>query len=287
MDIAKVGKTVQKTLVNKGMYILGGILLLIIAHIIGNAIKKYIYSKGVEDIKDFRTVNKNTRSNVNQIEQIKKTKLVYIIIGQTVYYVILSVAVLILLKILGIEATSIIAIVGAAGFTIGLALQGTFTDIASGILLGIFQTYTIGDLIEIEGGSFGRVKDFNLTRTILNDLDTNALIIVPNRKIAESTITNHSKSQQRRIKFQMNVSNSYSDFEPLIQTLTTEIAKIPGVLRVPSEPVVGVENMGEVGTVLTARLFIKNEDFPGLVLPIQSRVRQILADMKVPMVDPF
>jgi small conductance mechanosensitive channel len=275
----------QSAIVTKGTYLLLGLAVLVIAHHIGVFVRRIIYQRGQEDIRDLKRATTGSSSDSRQ--QIKKTRVLYIILGQVAYYAILSVAGLLVLKLFGIEATSIIALTGAAGFTAGLALQGTLSDIASGVLLGLFQTYTIGDLVELEGGVRGRVKDFNLTRTILTDLDTNALIIVPNRKISESTVINHSKSEQRRIKFQINVSNSYVEFEKLIATLKDEVIRLPGVLTTPDAPIVGVENMGEVGTIITVKLFIANDDYPALVLPIQSRVRQILADLKVPMVDPF
>jgi small conductance mechanosensitive channel len=275
----------QSAILTKGTYLLLGIVLLVVAHQMGAFVRRIIYHRGQEDIRDLKRTATGSTSDSRQ--QIKKTRVLYIILGQVAYYAILAVAGLLVLKLFGIEATSIIALTGAAGFTAGLALQGTLSDIASGVLLGLFQTYTIGDLVELEGGVRGRVKDFNLTRTILTDLDTNALIIIPNRKISEGTVINHSKSEQRRIKFQINVSNSYVEFEKLIATLKDEVSRLPGVLATPDAPIVGVENMGEVGTIITVKLFIANDDYPVLVLPIQSRVRQILADLKVPMVDPF
>lgn len=275
----------RTSLLEKGMYFLVGIVILVFAHFVGSSIKNAIYKKGIEDINDIKTA-KGGNPNDNT-KQIKKTKLLFIILGQMAYYIVVGFAVLIVMKLLGIEATSIIAILGATGFTIGLALQGTLSDISSGVLLGLYQTYTIGDLIEFDNVK-GRVKDFNLTRTILTDMDTNALIIIPNRLISETTLINHTRSEHRRIKFEINVSNKYNDFEKLIQSLKEELSKNPRVQTNQDAPIiVGVSDMGDVGTKITVKFYIATSDYPAIVLPIQSRIRQFLADNQVPMVDPF
>ena len=282
--IFELSKTTRSVLVNKALYLLLGAAFLIVAHHIGTIVKRIIFTKGNSEIRDLKDAS--ATEIANQKKQIRKTKVLYIILGQVAYYAIMGLALLLVLKLFGIEATSIIALAGAAGFTIGLGLQGTFSDIASGILLGIFQTYTIGDLVEIDGIT-GRVKDFNLTHTILVDMDTNSQITIPNRKISESNITNYSKSDQTRVIIKINVSNSYQEFDKLIPALQKDLATMPGVVSVPAPPVVGVDNMGDVGTIVAAKFYIDHDNFPALVMPIKSKVRQLLTDMKVPLVDPF
>lgn len=271
----------RETLVEKGLYLVAGIIILVLAHHIGSTIKRAIYHKGQSDLKDIKATSES-----NQTKQIRKTRLLFIILGQIAYYGILGFAILLVLKLLGIEATSIIALLGATGFTIGLALQGTFSDISSGILLGFIQTYTIGDLIEVDGVK-GRVRDFNLTRTILEDVDTNAMIMIPNRLISENKVTNHTRNTTRRVKFDIKVGNTYSEFAKLIKLLRAELTNYPGVLEGPIPPIVGVSDMGDVGTLVTVKFYIDTKNYPGIVLPIQSHIRQFLADLKVPLVDPF
>lgn len=276
-----LSKELRAAVIDKGLHIAAGVVVLIIGHQVATMVKTAIYAKGLVGLPA------NTRATgEQQRKQIHKTKILFIIIGQIAYYAIMGFATLTVLKLLGIEATSLIALLGATGFTVGLALQGTLSDISSGVLLGVFQTYTIGDLIEVNGVK-GRVKDFNLTRTILTDMDTNSLITVPNRVISESTITNYTKSEHCKVNFAINVSNKYEDFEQLITRLKAEIAKFPGVLDTPDPPVVGVSDMGNVGTMITTKFTINCSNFPAIVLPIQTRIRQFLTDQKVPLVDPF
>lgn len=273
-----INPDLRKSLLDKGLHLVAGILILIAAHHIGSWLRKGIISRGAKDLVQGKTSDEK--------QQLRKTKLLFIILGHIAYYSTMGFAVLLVMKILGIEATSIIALLGATGFTLGLALQGTLSDMSSGILLGIFQTYSIGDLIEVNGVK-GKVRDFNLTRTILTDMDTNSLITIPNRMISENTITNYTKSEHCKVKFEVNVSNKHEDFDKLINTLRDELAKHPAVLTVPEGPVVGVSNMGDVGTVITIKVMIRCNDFPGVVMPIQSFVRQTLSNQKVPLVDPF
>lgn len=285
LTLPKLTPEMRSSLINKGLYLCAGVVVLIVAHQVATIIKRTIYMKGQADAANIDS--DNVASEADQNRQIRKTKLMFIILGHMAYYSIMALAILIVLKLLGIEATSIIALLGATGFTIGLALQGTLSDISSGILLGLLQIYTIGDLIETQDGIRGRVKDFNLTRTILTDIDTNAVIIIPNRKMSENTIINHTRSEHRKIKFEMRISNKYEEFDKLISILEDEISKFPGVVNTPEKPIVGVSDMSDVGTQVLVKFFIRTKDFPGIILPIQSHIRQILADNKVPMVDPF
>jgi small conductance mechanosensitive channel len=273
-----ISHDLQNSLVNKGLKLILGFIILLVAHHIGRMLKMAVYTRGRSDIAGL-----NISKESDQMQQVQSTKLVYIIVGNVAYYSILVLALLILLKLLGIEATSIVALLGATGFTIGLALQGTLSDISSGILLGLLQTYTIGDLIEIDGAK-GYVRDFNLTHTILTDMDTNALIVIPNRIIAEKTIVNHTKLGQRRVKVLIRISNKYNDFARLNKIIYDELIKYPGVLNKPLPPDVGVIEMGEMGTVVMALFFINTTDYPSIILPIQSHIRQVLADNNVPLI---
>ncbi len=241
-----------------------------------------IYMNGTINIDEIQNIDSKSDEN----RQIHKTRLMYIVLGHIAYYSVIVFAFLLVLKMLGIEATSIIALLGATGFTIGLALQGTLSDISSGILLGILQTYTIGDLIEIDG-HIGRVRDFNMTSTIISELHTHATIIIPNRKISGNTIINHTKLPQRAVMFEIRISNSYKNFDELIVKLQNDIAKYPGVKSTPYPPVVGVNEMKDVGTILIVKFSINTKDYPDIVIPIKSHVRQFLANNEIPLVDPF
>lgn len=276
----------RSKLLEKGLSLLVGILILSVAHLIGSRVKREIYLRGVDDIKDRRAkaADETNLSSSEKSKQLRKTKLLFVILGQVAYYGIVTIAVLIILKLLGIEATSIIALLGATGFTLGLALQGTFSDVTSGVLLALHQTYSIGEIVEIDGHK-GRVMDFNMTHTILEDMDTRSMVIIPNRKISDSTIVNHTRPDVKRLLFEINISNKYEDWETLAKALKDLVSKYPGVLG--EEPRVGVSDMSDVGTRMSVRFSVSSADMSAIHIPLRTHIRQFLVTQKVPLVDPF
>jgi small conductance mechanosensitive channel len=112
-------------------------------------------------------------------------------------YAILVLTLLLILQILGIQATSLIAVVGAASLAIGLALQGTLSNIAAGVMLLLFRPFRLGDDIEV-AGKRGIVSDLNLFMIELTGED-NVQILVPNNQVWNTAIINHSASKQKTI----------------------------------------------------------------------------------------
>ena len=106
------------------------------------------------------------------------------------YYVIMAFVLLAILGRLGIETTSLIALIGAAGLAIGLSLQGSLANFAAGILLIIFRPFRVGDWIEVSGIS-GHVEDIELLTTMLRTLDSRT-VVIPNRKLTDDNIINYS-----------------------------------------------------------------------------------------------
>lgn len=101
------------------------------------------------------------------------------------------VLIIFILNFIGIQTTSIVALVGAAGLAIGLALQGTLTNLAGGVMLLLFRPFREGDLIEAQGKK-GRVKDIQIFNTVLVT-DENKTVIIPNSILSNGIIENHSK----------------------------------------------------------------------------------------------
>jgi small conductance mechanosensitive channel len=112
------------------------------------------------------------------------------------YYLVLAVVVIAVLNLFGIETTSLVAVVGAAGLAIGLALQGTLSNFAAGVMLLLFRPFKTGDFI-VAGGSTGTVAEVGMFTTTLNTPD-NVKIIVPNSDVAGGTIMNYSAYDRRR-----------------------------------------------------------------------------------------
>lgn len=118
-------------------------------------------------------------------------------------YFIMGFTILFVLNTFGVQTTSVVAIIGAAGLAIGLALQGTLSNVAAGVMLILFRPIKIGDFVEV-AGEMGTVKAINLNFTEMADL-SNVQVIVPNAKVWGNIITNYSTNKTRRAEWTFGV----------------------------------------------------------------------------------
>lgn len=158
---------------------------------------------------------------------------------------------------LGIQTTSFIAIIGAAGLAVGLALQGSLANFAAGIMLIMFKPFKTGDFIEA-AGIIGTVVEIQIFNTILDHFD-NRRIVVPNSKITGDNITNFSAIEKRRVDLVFGIS--YSDN---IKTAKEALEKVtssdPRVLKNP-KPVIAVSELGDSSVNLVCRPWVKPQDY--------------------------
>ncbi len=172
-------------------------------------------------------------------------------------WVILAMVVVAVLGIFGIQATSIVAILGAASLAIGLALQGTLSDLAAGVMLVVFRPYKLGQYVDI-GGTAGTVKDLNLFTTELVTPD-NVQIIVPNGQSWGSIITNYSAHDTRRVDLVFGID--YGDSADEAMNIILDVAKADERIHSDPEPWVRVTNLGDSSVDLTARLWCAAADY--------------------------
>jgi small conductance mechanosensitive channel len=173
-------------------------------------------------------------------------------------YVVLMVFVVIAaLGKLGIQTTSFIAVLGAAGLAVGLALQGSLANFAAGVLLIIFKPYKVGDFIAA-GGTMGTVVEIQIFNTILNAPD-NRREIVPNSKVTGDNITNFSAIEKRRIDLVFGIS--YTDnIKTAKDALLNVVNSDSRVLKDPA-PVVAVSELGDSSVNLVCRPWVKPGDY--------------------------
>lgn len=158
---------------------------------------------------------------------------------------------------LGVQTTSFIAVIGAAGLAIGLALQGSLANFAAGILLIIFKPFKVGDFIEA-GGTMGTVKEIQIFCTVLDHFD-NRRIVIPNSKITNDNITNFSAIEKRRVDLVFGIS--YSDnIKTAKEALEKVVASDDRVLKDP-KPVVAVSELGDSSVNLVCRPWVKPQDY--------------------------
>lgn len=173
------------------------------------------------------------------------------------------------LQLLGVDMTSMTAMIAAAGFAIGLALQGSLSNFASGILLVIFKPFHVGDQVEA-GGTAGRVEEIHLFTTILRTGD-NSRIVVPNGQITGGVITNRSAFPTRRID--LLISCGYADDLRSVKAfLERLLAEHPQVLADPP-PVVGVEELAESGINLCVRPWVNTADYANVRRDLLEQIK--------------
>jgi small conductance mechanosensitive channel len=181
-------------------------------------------------------------------------------LGNIVYALVLVVAVVAAFDQLGIPATSFVAIIGAAGLAIGLALKDSLSNFASGVMLALFRPFTKGDFIEAAGIS-GSVDEIRLVSTTLTTPD-NKLVIVPNSAIYNDAITNYSAKDTRRLDMVFGVGYD-DDLKTVAGILEKICADHPRVL---DEPATGVfiSNLGDSSVDFACRPWVKTEDYWGV-----------------------
>lgn len=186
-----------------------------------------------------------------------------------VYIVLMIVIVLASLSALGIETTSFIAILGAAGLAIGLALQGTLGNVGAGVLLISFRPFKVGDFVSA-GGEMGTIEAISLFATILHTPD-NKVITIPNSTITGGNITNFSAKETRRLNLMFSIG--YGDDLKLAKSVLQEIiTSDPRVLSDPA-PFVGVFELGESSVDFAFRPWVKSEDYWDVHFDMHEKVK--------------
>lgn len=191
------------------------------------------------------------------------------VLASVSYYLVLTFVLIAVLGLFGVQVTSIVAVLGAAAFAAGMALQGTLSNFASGIMLLVFRPFKIGDLVEV-GGAYGTVQGIGIFMTALDTFD-NVRYVVPNTSIWGATIKNYATHDQRRND--IVVSISYSDDIPAaMKAIHAVLAADPRVLNEP-EPQVLVGELGDSSVNLFVRPWCRKEDYFPLRFDLTWRMK--------------
>lgn len=185
-------------------------------------------------------------------------------------WAILLVVLVAVLGIFGIEATSLVAMLGAATLAIGLALQGTLSDLAAGFMLILFRPYKLGQYVDV-GGTSGTVVDLNLFVTELVTPD-NVQIIIPNGQAWGSVITNYSAHETRRVDFLFGID--YGDSADEAMALILDLAGADERVMADPEPWTKVTNLGDSSVDIGVRLWCKAEDYWNLKFDMTKTVKE-------------
>jgi len=180
---------------------------------------------------------------------------------------------------LGIKMTALFGILAAAGFAVGMALQGSLSNFAAGILILFFKPYRIGDWVEIDG-AFGRVQEIKIFNTIIIT-PGNKTLIIPNGKAIEGIVTNYS--DKGYIRLDLEVAMPYAENFPKVkQVLLDAVKSVPGVLETP-EPTVGILTFDTHFIVLAVRPYTHPNDYWDVKFECNRRIKAALHAHKVKM----
>jgi small conductance mechanosensitive channel len=229
-----------------GLNLIGAILILLVGKWLAS-----LFSRIIEKVMIKANVEKTLSSFTRHI----------------IYFALLIIVIIAALNKLGVQTTSLIAVIGAAGLAVGLALQGSLANFAAGIMLVIFKPFKVGDLIEA-GGALGVVKEIQIFNTILNTPD-NKRIIVPNDKITGDKIVNFTGLDKRRIDLIFGIS--YTDnIKKAKEILEQVVDSNPCVLKEP-KPTIAVSELADSSVNLVCRPWVSPQDYWNVYFDITEK----------------
>lgn len=260
VEPSKVDEAIQSLIqagVNFGMKLIVAILILVGGVWLANKITKSI--KKVMQLRDF---DPSLQSFLGSFVNVLLKTFVFIIVLTTV----------------GVQMTSIVAVLGAASLAIGLALQGTLQNFAGGVIILMFKPFRVDDIVETASGKVGVIKKIMIFTTELHTFD-NQVIFLPNGALANGIITNLSHGKNRRTD--LSVSISYGDNIDIARKAILEVLKKDKrILKTPA-PTVFVASLSESSVVLNVRFWTSFADMLPTAADINEQLYTILPKKKI------
>lgn len=232
--------------------VLGAIAILILGWIISRWLQHRVQSLG---------------KNNPQLDE-----MLFDFLASIVRYVVLGFAVLFVLNTFGVQTTSVVAVIGAAGLAIGLALQGTLSNVAAGVMLILFRPIKVGDFVEV-AGKMGTVKQINLNFTELADL-SNVYVVVPNSEVWGNIITNYSVNDSRRAEWTFGVGYG-ANLKTAEEIIRKTILSDPRAREEPA-PFIQVTNLGDSSVDFLVRVWCSAGDYFAFKADMTRKVKEAL-----------
>ncbi len=204
------------------------------------------------------------------LEKSKTDPAVVSFVGSMIYFLILIFAVLAALAKFGIQTASFVAILGAAGFAIGFALQGSLANFAAGVLILVLRPFKVGDYID-GAGVAGTVKDIQLFTTVLATPD-NVKIMVPNGKLFGDTIKNFSGFDTRRVDLVIGIGYT-SDIQKAYDVMMSLIKEDTRILSDPPTNI-AVSELADSSVNFVVRPWVKRSDYWGVKFDLTRKIKE-------------
>ena len=214
-----------------------------------------------------RMIQKGLRKGMQSqgVEKILET-----FISNLAYWVIMTFVIIAAINQVGIQTTSLIAVMGAAGLAVGLALQGSLSNFAAGVLIVVFRPYRVGDWVEAAGIA-GSIEQVQILTTTLKTGD-NKRIIVPNSQIMGSIITNYSANETRRVD--MTIGVSYADDLDKVRAAIKEV--IAADERILAEPActIAVSELADSSVNFVVRPWVNTSDYWAVYFALNEAIKK-------------
>jgi small conductance mechanosensitive channel len=193
-----------------------------------------------------------------------------IVLAKVTRVLILVVTVIAVLNQFGVQTTSLIALLGAAGLAVGLALQGTLSNVAAGIMLLILRPIRVGDFVDV-GSTMGTVDEIGLFVTSMHTPD-NIAMVIPNSQIWGTTIKNFTRNDTRRVDMVFGIGYS-DDMDKAVHIINSLIAADERFLKDP-EPLVAIAELADSSVNIYARPWVNRTDFFAAKLDLTRKVKE-------------
>jgi small conductance mechanosensitive channel len=250
-DIVAVMDAVMAIVSTWGLRVVGALVLFVVGLMVCKAVRRSVR----------KALEKSTLDNT-----------LVPFLSSLIYYMLLTFLILAVLSLFGIQTTSFIAVLGAAGLAIGLALQGTLGNFAAGVMLLIFRPFKIGDYIEA-GGTAGTVQEIAIFSTTLHSPD-NVRITVPNSGVYGSIVKNYSYNETRRNDMVFGISYN-DDITKAVDVIQRALAGDDRVLKDPAA-VIAVGELADSSVNLLVRPWCKGSDYWGLRWDLTRKIKEDL-----------
>lgn len=251
-NLSKVFDNLEELILLYGISIVKAIIILIIGLWIANRI-----TKAFGNLMEKRGTDPSLRGFLRSLVSIMLKVLVIISVVGT----------------LGVQTTSVIAVLGAAGLAVGLALQGTLQNFAGGTIILLLKPFRVGDFIDT-GSHTGTVREIQIFNTVLKTPD-NKTVILPNGGLANSSLINFTTEPTRRVDWTFGVAYG-DDANKTKEVLLNLLKSDERVLEEPA-PMVELVSLGDSSVNFTTRAWVKKEDFWPLFFSINHRVYEAFA----------
>ena len=244
-------ETMQVLVVNSGLRLVGAIVILCIGWTLATYVKRWLSA---------------ALSHLPLDATLKP------LLASLMRYAILIITLVLVLEQFGVQTTSLIAVLGAAGLAIGLAMQGTLSNVAAGVMILVLRPFRVGHFIATAGQQ-GTVREIGLFTTMIITRDL-VFVSIPNASIFGAVITNYTGERLRRVTFNVPV-DYFNDLDQVEKLITDTLAASKLVIKDPAPSTV-VAELQEYAVILKARAYVRSPDYWTALYGLQKEVQRAL-----------